>query len=357
MVYGNQAMGITTAYKKHEIIKLYRPTMFISLIIPCYNVEEYLPLTIQSLRNLNNADDCEFIFINDGSTDNTLSIIQNFAKIDKRGVVIDQPNSGVSAARNAALKIVKGKYILPLDGDDTLRSDAIEIIKSDIQQADLLITPIEKVRPERSYVQPLAIKNGEYTPVNFYKSCVAFPTGPKLVYKSSIIQEKGLCFDEDIHSGEVYTFTCNFLKYCSLIKVSDHYFYQYVMRQTSATHQPNFKKDLSVLTIIDRITSYSDAAIQKLPSFYVTLFRMCMSFTYVKYAQLGTTNPIAMNVLKQLFEYPKFKNCIYKVAFSSGRHHMDRIRALYILTTKLWGYKLIAQLGPKFAHSRRKQFN
>ena len=102
---------------------------YLSIIIPCYNVEDYLPATIQSLRALENAEDCEFIFINDGSTDNTLKIILNFAEQDQRVVVIDQINSGVSAARNAALEIVQGKYFLPLDGDDKLRPNAVSIIR------------------------------------------------------------------------------------------------------------------------------------------------------------------------------------------------------------------------------------
>ena len=53
----------------------------LSIIIPCYNVEAYLPKTIFSLSQLNNADNCEFIFINDGSTDCTGSIIENFVEM------------------------------------------------------------------------------------------------------------------------------------------------------------------------------------------------------------------------------------------------------------------------------------
>ena len=99
-------------------------TRFLSIIIPCYNVADYLIGTIDSLRNLKDAEDCEFIFINDGSTDNTLTIIQDFEKQDNRVRVINQKNAGVSAARNAALKIAKGKYFIPLDGDDKLQPSA-----------------------------------------------------------------------------------------------------------------------------------------------------------------------------------------------------------------------------------------
>lgn len=331
--------------------------LFLSIIIPCHNVANFLPDTINSLCSLRNAQKCEFIFVNDGSTDTTLSIIDDFARKDKRVVIIDQKNAGVSNARNAAIQIAKGRYILPLDGDDRLRIDAIENIQTDIENADLLITPIEKIRPERSYIQKLYIKNGKYSPSELYQKCTYFPTAPKLIYRTSIIRKHNILFDEDIHSGEVYTFTCHFLRYCTSIIVSSHCFYQYIMRQSSATHMPNYNKDLSVLTIIDRIISYSEPTIQDLPSFNVTLFRMCNSFTYVKYAQAGVTDPQAINVIRQMILYPKYQKCIRKVAFSIGKHHRERLMALYILTTKLWGYKLLARIGPIFASLRRKQFS
>ena len=317
---------------------------FLSIIIPCYNVEDFLPATIQSLRDLKDADDCEFIFINDGSPDDSLGIIKDFAKSDKRVIVIDQKNAGVSAARNAALQIANGKYILPLDGDDRLHCEAIKIIKNDIHDSDLLLAPSEIVNKEYSEIPKLNIQNGTYTPYDLYKSCTVFPTHPKLVYKASIIRENDIRFDEDIHSGEVYTFTCHFLNHCNSIMVSDHSFYQYVMRETSAIHAPNYTKDLSVLTIIDRINSYSTDSIRKLPSFNVTLFRMCTSFIYNKYAKLGLKNDEALNIVCQMLQHPLYKKCLKNVAYSRRVPIRDRLLSLYMLTTRIWGYKLIAHI-------------
>ena len=102
---------------------------FLSIIIPCYNVEDYLPYTLESLSQLNCGEECEYIFVNDGSTDSTLSTINTFAQHHQQAIVIDQSNQGVSAARNAALKIAKGEYVLYLDGDDFVHTDTISIIK------------------------------------------------------------------------------------------------------------------------------------------------------------------------------------------------------------------------------------
>jgi glycosyltransferase involved in cell wall biosynthesis len=106
---------------------------FLSIIIPCYNVEEYLPCTLDSLSHLKCDKECEYIFVNDGSTDSTLSMLQTFAQDNKQALVINQSNQGVSAARNAALQLAKGEYILCLDGDDFLHPDTISIIKKHIK--------------------------------------------------------------------------------------------------------------------------------------------------------------------------------------------------------------------------------
>lgn len=317
---------------------------YLSIIIPCYNVADFLPDTIQSLRNLRGAQECEFIFINDGSTDNTLSLIQNFAKEDNRVVIINQKNAGVSAARNAALKIAKGELILPLDGDDRLRPNAVEVIRAEIKDADMLLTPVEVIGSEHVHIRKTNIRKGAYSLYELYTSCTIFPTAPKLVYRTAIIRDNNIRFDEDIHSGEVYTFTCHFLSYCHVVMVSDRCFYQYVMRATSAIHAPNFTKDLSVLTIIDRITSYSATDICKLPSFHLTLFRMCTSFTYNKYAKLGLTNKEALNVVCQMFQHTLYRKCLSNVAHSKKIPARDRILAIYMLTTRIWGYKLMAHL-------------
>ena len=160
-------------------------TRFLSIIIPCYNVADYLTGTIDSLRHLEGAEDCEFIFINDGSTDSTLSIIQDFAKTDNRVLVINQKNAGVSAARNAAIQIARGKYILPLDGDDKLAVQAISIIKNGIENADMLICPVQIVTADNTIDTTLPFPEAEYTPYTLFKACHTFPTAPKLVYKTS----------------------------------------------------------------------------------------------------------------------------------------------------------------------------
>lgn len=86
--------------------------------MPVYNVENYLAAAIESVINQTFAD-IEIICINDGSTDNSLAILENFVQKDSRIKLINQHNQGVSSARNAGLETARGEYIMFLDPDDT----------------------------------------------------------------------------------------------------------------------------------------------------------------------------------------------------------------------------------------------
>ncbi|WP_373076767.1 glycosyltransferase family 2 protein [Fusobacterium mortiferum] len=96
-----------------------RTNILLSIIIPCYNVEKFIKNTLNSILE-ENLEDYEIILINDGSVDNTLSIIQEYSRIYKFIKIITQKNQGVSEARNIGIKYSEGKYIYFLDGDDYL---------------------------------------------------------------------------------------------------------------------------------------------------------------------------------------------------------------------------------------------
>lgn len=106
----------------------------ISIIIPVYNTEKYLKECIESTLN-QSLKDIEIICINDGSTDNSLKILENYRKYDSRIKIINQKNKGVSEARNNGMKIARGKYIHFLDSDDFYSDNkALEILYNFIEE-------------------------------------------------------------------------------------------------------------------------------------------------------------------------------------------------------------------------------
>lgn len=107
----------------------------ISIIIPIYNTQEYLSRCLESVVN-QTYKNLEIILINDGSTDNSLSICQKYKSKDSRIVLLSQQNSGQALARNNALDITKGDYVAFIDSDDWISLDYIEILYRNIKSYD-----------------------------------------------------------------------------------------------------------------------------------------------------------------------------------------------------------------------------
>jgi glycosyltransferase involved in cell wall biosynthesis len=106
----------------------------VSVIVPCYNQGKYLADALESIL-LQTYTEWECIVIDDGSTDNSKLVTENYVQKDKRFKYIYQENKGVAKARNNAIKISTGKYILPLDADDKIShdyiKDCVEVMESD----------------------------------------------------------------------------------------------------------------------------------------------------------------------------------------------------------------------------------
>jgi len=107
----------------------------VSVIIPVYNTEKYLRICLDSVIN-QTLQDIEIICINDGSTDGSLNILNEYALKDNRIKIIDKKNEGVSVARNAGIENAKGEYIMFVDADDWLNINATEILYSEIIGTD-----------------------------------------------------------------------------------------------------------------------------------------------------------------------------------------------------------------------------
>ena len=92
--------------------------MKLSIIIPVYNVKEYIKICVDSIINQNNVADYEIILVDDGSTDGSGVICDQIAENEKNVITIHQKNKGLSGARNTGIKKAKGKYLMFIDSDD-----------------------------------------------------------------------------------------------------------------------------------------------------------------------------------------------------------------------------------------------
>lgn len=122
--------------EKYNYYKEKGATMIkVSIIVPIYNVEKYINKCLDSLTN-QTLKEIEIICINDGSTDNSLKLLENYKNKDSRIVLINQKNSGQSAARNKGVEIAKGEYIGFVDSDDWIDSNFFERLYESAKRTD-----------------------------------------------------------------------------------------------------------------------------------------------------------------------------------------------------------------------------
>lgn len=114
----------------------------ISIIIPVYNVEKYLPQCLDSILS-QTYKDFEVILVDDGSPDNSGKICDEYASKDSRVRVIHQENAGVSVSRNIGIEKAEGEWITFIDSDDFVESDYLEHFELDIDDADLIVQGLE----------------------------------------------------------------------------------------------------------------------------------------------------------------------------------------------------------------------
>lgn len=319
--------------------------IMISVVIPCYNMELYAKRCYDSLVKQKNSENVEFIFINDGSKDSTLRILEEITANDSRVKIIDQANSGVSAARNRGLEVAEGDYVFLVDGDDYLPDDTIDSLLQviDNYHPDLIMPSYFKSYENCDSYFPLPLSDGLYNKEEFYHKVRSFPTIPKNLYRVQTINEFGVKFNTDIKCGEVYAFTVDFLSHANSIYVLNTPCYNYFQRADSATHKPNYKNDLSAITAIEEIY-VNGGNLTRYSSFDVTAFKIVLSFTYNKYIKFDYDEP-ALEVIDTLFSNHYVKTCISKVLLKPHFCITERLLAFYIsIMPKYFGFKILNKL-------------
>lgn len=212
----------------------------ITIIVPVYNVEDYLPRCIESLI-LQKYSNIEILLINDGSLDNSLEICRKYAEKDIRIKVFDKVNGGVSSARNVGLENASGKYVMFVDSDDYVSKDYCQNLYNIISDSDLDVVCTSHYNV-----------NGDYKKVNSntvnlkltsYEALKRFFLGNGIncylfskIFKYETI--KGLRFDESLESAEDVLFIYQTLKninFASMDGTVADYFY--ILREGSLTNK------------------------------------------------------------------------------------------------------------------------
>lgn len=319
--------------------------MNLSIVIPCYNLGSYINKCIESLEK-QNYQDVEFIFVNDGSTDNTLSKIQIFAKKDSRVIIIDKINEGVSAARNDALKISRGKYVLFLDGDDFLDVDTCYNMCQEIKKdsPDILIFQYNIYKNNVVYSHyNHKISVGLYSLKEFLMTINSFPVSYKL-YKRDIIVNNNISFNTNLKYGEVFEFFLNYLFFCNKIAVTNNSYYNYVLRPNSAIHSLNFEKELSIIDSVSQM----NVSVERLNSvynnslaFHRAVFHLVRVLILVKYISLGLTYEIVKDCYTSIYTNSLIKHSILYIVKKDKSSFQNRLLAFLLTMPSRISYNTI----------------
>lgn len=236
--------------------------MKFSVIIPVYNVESYLQACLDSVLN-QTFEDWEAICVNDGSTDNSATLLEEYGHKDGRFKVVNQPNGGLSAARNTGLKAATGEYVLFLDSDDWLECNALERVSESLTDEDMLcfsgrrFFEKESRYHEADQLQPRSYATG----MDYYNENAlsvrdfAFVCVVLRAYKREFLLSHDLWFKEGIfHEDNLFTPLACY--YAEKVKVINDCLYDYRVRANSITTTGNVKRLRDLLGTANTLAAF-----------------------------------------------------------------------------------------------------
>ncbi|MDM8101198.1 glycosyltransferase family 2 protein [Oceanobacillus oncorhynchi] len=232
----------------------------VSVIVPVYNAEDYLPKSIESLMNQTH-ENIEIILVDDGSKDHSLSICESYANQDSRIKVHNIKNSGVSAARNLGIDVATGEYITFVDSDDWAETNMLEHAVANIKQtgSDLVIWSYlknyynkevklslipggDQIFEDDKSLLYLKTIYGRYSEQEVTEGVSVGTTWCKL-YKTDFIRKNNLKFNPVLTRAQDTIFSIHAFSYAKKISFFDESLYHYRISNSSTTSGTRFITD------------------------------------------------------------------------------------------------------------------
>lgn len=281
----------------------------VTVIVPVYNAEKTIERCVRSIANQTYRD-LQIILVNDGSKDGSLEVCRKMSEKDSRIAVIDQENSGVSAARNAGLARAQGEFFCFVDADDWIDPAFVEHLVYAMADADCVVTGYVQEGPgEKSIASIKAYRfssgslEGE-TIADFFVRGFVHPCWNKL-YKTSVIQENRIAFQTGLHISEDSLFCIDYLKRCKTFI-------------TTAQTEYHYWKDPEQGSLSKKI--YPDTF-----DTYETLFHAIREFLTAGNCDQPMVDSIVIRTV-----YPQLYATISKVYLSKNGNYGERIKRLRI---------------------------
>ena len=243
--------------------------MFLSIIVPVYNVEKYIRECLNSIFvniPVQLMSEVEVIVVNDGTLDNSMVIVEEFAKVYSNLHVLSQENQGLSCARNSGLKIAQGEYVWFVDSDDQIQKDSLMLIKDRLNKnkAEIIgwnIIKINEVGGKESLERPMVKNKIKYNKVyNGLSAAMSLQNGmvQRYLFKRTFLEDNDLFFFPGIHYEDdemlVKAFCC-----VNYIVCFDEIIYRYLVRESGSIMSScvSLRSIHDVIVIINNWNDYS----------------------------------------------------------------------------------------------------
>jgi len=209
----------------------------LSIIVPVYNADKYLDRCIESII-VQSFTNFECILINDGSTDGSSVICDQYRKSDDRIIVIHQENSGVSATRNKGIEMARGKYICFVDSDDYLQSNMYEKLFAAINNTNTDVACCGYTENNKTY----DLSNDDFIfsnssaieIIHYLEMRQAFGMVWNKLYKKTILDTYKIKSPVSIKFGDDMIFNLQYFQYVKTAYISSNRFYYYLHNNESA---------------------------------------------------------------------------------------------------------------------------
>lgn len=237
--------------------------MNLSIIIPAYNVEQFLPKCLDSILTQESAD-FEVICINDGSSDGTAELLAKYSQEYENLVTITQPNAGMSASRNRGLNLAKGEYVMFVDSDDWLEPDSLKRLVEVANGEDVIEFQCRKYfddecrysTSDRPNVMQRSTGWDYFNKERLKPRDIHFVCIWQRLYRREFILKHNLFFDESVRRAEDDLFSTMVMWYAASLKVIPLEVYVYRVRPNSITTTVSIDRWYDSLKVQDLLCDF-----------------------------------------------------------------------------------------------------
>jgi len=234
--------------------------MRFSIVIPVYNVAEYLQTCIDSVL-ANDCSDCEILLVDDGSTDGVCPDLcdENGARHPELIRVIHQENRGLGGARNTGLEAARGDYLFFVDSDDTIAPNSLQVLSAAIDESGADIYSFQMYshdgRGNKTPVRIAEPREGAFSLDQRPEFLLSLPTACTRIWRRELFLRTGIRFPSRVWYEDIRTTTKLFASARSIVTLPD-VLYWYLARPGSIVRSDNVERNLEILDAFDDILGW-----------------------------------------------------------------------------------------------------